>query len=195
MFPFLWEVSNQRHFQTAFIQISLTARNTSSVVAEEENNGIVIESFIFQVLQEEAQPSIYVLHCLKMSGIVGTYFRQIGYVRRQCKQLRIDTFFSIISSSVGMESTYTSHVRCHGIEHSEERLVFASFRTVVRCCLGALVPASLVIVGRVIMRLAIISTIITCFAQSLREENIRRSIVRYRMNIHSVCGCITTGNK
>ena len=74
------EVGYQGHFQTAFIQIAFAAWNATAVVAEEEDNRVVVQSFFFQVFQEESQPCVHILHGFQVAGIVGTYFGQVRHV-------------------------------------------------------------------------------------------------------------------
>ena len=189
------EVHNQRHSQSAFVQIPLAARNTATVVAEEENDGILIQSLFLQVGQEESEPLVDVLHGFQMSGIVGTYLRQVGYVARQGELLRIDTLLRIVAAAVGVEGPDAAHVRSHCVEHGKERLVLSPLRTAVAGFLVALVPATFVVGRRIIMCLAVVGTVITCLAQPLREEDIRRSIIRYGVHIHSPGRGIASGNQ
>ena len=130
-----------------------------------------------------------------MSGIVRTYFRKIGHMRREDQFIRINTFLCIITTPIHMKGTYTPHMRGNRIVYCKERLVFFTFRTVIRSRFCAFIPTDLIICSRVIVCLAIIRTIITGIPQPLWKKDILRSIIGYRVNIHTICAGITSGNK
>ena len=134
------------------------------MITEEEDDRVLLQPFLFQVFQEETQPSIYILYRLKMSGIVGTHLRQVGHVGGQREQRRIDSLLGVISAPIGVEGTDASHVRSHGIEYGKEGLVFPAFRTVVRSLFVTLVPATLIVCGRIVVCLAVVGAIISGFA-------------------------------
>ena len=60
--PFFGEVYDERNVQPGFVQIAFPPGETAAVVAEYEDDGIVIQSLLFQVFEKETYPFVHILH-------------------------------------------------------------------------------------------------------------------------------------
>ena len=110
MFPFVWKIDDQRDMQAGFVQVAFPAGQTAAVIAEYEDDGIVFQPVFFQVIEEEAYPSVHILDCFQMSGIVRAHFREIRHMWRKIQKLGIDTLQGIVPSAVRMECADPPHV-------------------------------------------------------------------------------------
>ena len=108
--PFFGEVYDERNVQPGFVQIAFPPGETAAVVAEYEDDGIVFQPVFFQVIEEEAYPSVHILDCFQMSGIVRAHFREIRHMWRKIQKLGIDTLQGIVPSAVRMECADPPHV-------------------------------------------------------------------------------------